>query len=566
MPRRLGTALGLCASAGALCALVLAATVPGSDAALPVPSSSGAATTTTSATTSTTTTGPAGPRLAFVDPKKAKTKTPIKHVVVIFQENVSYDHYFGTYPKATNKGGGTKFKAKKDTPTNDNLVTSKRLKKNPNLYKPFRLGPDQAVTCDQNHSYTPEQKAHNLGAMDQFVQNVSVDTCSGLFGAPGLTMGYYDGNTVTGLWNYAQNFALSDSFFSSNFGPSTPGAINLASGNTHGFVEVDPYTGAQLPPSGILVDPDPVSGVGTMIGDPQPAFDDCSANNHTATNHLVRATGRNVGDLLNAKGVTWGWFQGGFAPTTPSVNGSYAVCGATHPNVGGASVVDYIPHHNPFAYYASTANPHHLPPSSIQAVGRTDQANHNYDLSVFEQAVKAKKLPSVSFVKAGAYQDGHAGYSDPIDEQHFLVDQINLIQKSKYWKDTAIVVAYDDSDGWYDHRAPKTTNGSNNASIDTPLCTGTPVAGGYNGRCGPGPRLPLLVISPYARANFVDHHATEQASILRFIEDNWKVGRIGDFSFDTRGASIKHMFNFKQLRTIQLLLKPNGAVKKVRGQ
>ena len=63
--------------------------------------------------------------------------------------------------------------------------------------------------------------------MDQFVQNVSVDTCAGLFGAPGLTMGYYDGNTVTGLWNYAQNFAMSDSFFGSNFGPSTPGAINL---------------------------------------------------------------------------------------------------------------------------------------------------------------------------------------------------------------------------------------------------------------------------------------------------------------------------------------------------
>jgi phospholipase C len=559
MSRRLGTALGACACAGALGALVLATTVPGSNAAPRVaPSSSARSTPAVPA-------GPTAPRLAYVDPKRAKTKTPIKHVVVIFDENISYDHYFGTYPKATNDDG-TRFKAKAGTPTNDNLVTSKNLKKNPNLYKPFRLGPDQALTCDQNHTYTAEQKAHDLGAMDQFVQNVSVDTCGGLFGAPGLTMGYFDGNTVTGLWNYAQNFAMSDSFFNSNFGPSSPGAINLVSGNTHGFVEVDAYTGAQLPPSGAVVDPDPVSGAGTMTGDPQPAFDDCSANNHTATNHLVRATGRNIGDLLNAKGVTWGWFQGGFAPTTPSANGSYASCGATHANIGGSSVVDYIPHHNPFSYYATTANPHHLPPSSIGAVGKTDQANHNYDLSVFAQAVQADKLPSVSFLKASAYQDGHAGYSDPIDEQHFLVDQINLIQKSKYWKDTAIVVAYDDSDGWYDHKAPKTTNGSNNAGVDTALCSGTPVAGGYNGRCGPGPRLPMLVISPYARANFVDHHATEQASILRFIEDNWKVGRIGDFSFDTRGASIKHLFDFKQLRTIQLLLKQNGAVKKVKGK
>jgi phospholipase C len=557
MPRRLGTSFGLCACAGALAALVVGITVPGSDAS---PRASSPATSAASLTG-----GPSASPVAFVNPKKGKTKTPIKHVVVIFDENVSYDHYFGTYPKATNHGG-TKFKADKGTPKNDNLVKSHLLNSNPNLYKPFRLAPDQAVTCDQNHGYTAEQKAYNLGLMDAFVQNVSVDTCGTLFGAPGLTMGYFDGNTVTGLWNYAQNFAMSDNSFSGNFGPSTPGAINLVAGNTHGFTEHDAYTGAQITPPTFLTDPDPTTGVGSFVGDPQPFYDDCSAANHTATNHLAKATGRNVGDLLNAKGITWGWFQGGFAPTVPSTGGSYAVCGATHQNVGGGSSVDYIPHHNPFSYYASTANPHHLPPSSIKAVGTTDQANHNYDLSVFAQAVKAKRLPAVSFLKASAYQDGHAGYSDPIDEQHFLVNQINLIQKSKYWKDTAIVIAYDDSDGWYDHRMAKITNGSNNGTVDTALCSGVPAGGGYNGRCGPGPRVPLLVISPYARANFVDHHQTEQSSILRFIEDNWKVGRIGDFSFDTRSASIKHLFNFNQARTIKLLLKPNGAVRKLTGK
>jgi phospholipase C len=533
--------------------------VPGSDAA---PRTSSPAVATSAAALIG---GPSAPTVAFVSPKKAKTKTPIKHVVVIFDENISYDHYFGTYPEAKNKGGGTKFKAKKDTPKNDNLITAKKLKKNPNLYKPFRLAPSEAVTCDQNHGYTAEQKAHNLGAMDQFVQNVSVDTCSGLFGAPGLTMGYYDGNTVTGMWNYAQNFAMSDSHFSNNFGPSTPGALNLTAGNTHGFLEVDSVTGAPAAPSDRLIDHDPVTGVGSMIGDPQPAFDDCSSH---GPNHLVKATGRNIGDLLNAKGITWGWFQGGFAPTTAwsGAPGTFAACATAHQNIGGGSSLDYIPHHNPFSYYASTANPHHLPPSSIKAVGQTDLANHNYDLSVFAQAVKAKRLPSVSFLKASAYQDGHAGYSSPIDEQHFLVDQINLIQKSKYWKDTAIVIAYDDSDGWYDHRAAKIRNGSNNLTFDTPLCSGVPAVGGYTGRCGPGPRLPLLVLSPYARANYVDHHQTEQASILRFIEDNWKVGRIGDFSFDAGAGSLKHLFNFKQRRTIRLLLKPNGAVKKLTGE
>ncbi len=120
--------------------------------------------------------------------------------------------------------------------------------------------------------------------------------------------------------------------------------------------------------------------------------------------------------------------------------GTYAVCGATHTNIGGASVVDYSPHHSPFEYYASTSNPHHLAPSSVDAIGHTDQANHKYDLTDFNAALAAGNLPAVSFLKAAEYQDGHAAYSDPIDEQHFLVSEINALQKSKYWSSTAIVV------------------------------------------------------------------------------------------------------------------------------
>jgi phospholipase C len=551
VPRRLGTLFTLCSAGTAALAVAL---VPASDAAAPAAAPRPVAA------------AAEAPAVPAVLAAKAKTKTPIKHVVVIFDENVSFDHYFGTYPKATNQGG-TRFKAAKGTPKVDTLKSAKLLKSNPNLYKPFRLTPDQAVTCDQNHAYGAEQNAYDGGAMDQFVQQVSRDTCTGMFGAPGLTMGYFDGNTVTGLWNYAQRFAMSDSFFSTVFGPSTPGALNLVSGNTHGFVELDSVTGAQSnPPSTATLSGADASGVGTVNNDPQPYYDDCSAGNHSVPAKLVTSKGRNIGDLLNAKGVTWGWFQGGFAPTVPSVAGSYAQCGATHTNVGGGSSLDYIPHHNPFSYYQSTANPHHLPPSSIGAVGKSDQANHNYDLSVFSQALKAGSLPAVSFLKASAYQDGHAGYSDPIDEQHFLVSQINAIQKSKYWKDTAIVVAYDDSDGWYDHRAATLKAGSALPGLDAAMCAAVPAPAGQPGRCGPGPRLPLLVISPYARANHVDHHATEQASVLKFIEDNWGVGRIGDASADERAGSLKHLFDFKHRRTIKLLLKDSGAVKRLTGK
>jgi phospholipase C len=469
------------------------------------------------------------------------TATPIKHVVVIFDENISFDHYFGTYPKAANTDG-TKFVAAKGTPKVDGL-TSALLTSNPNLYNPTRLTPAQAMTCDQDHNYGHEQLAYDGGKMDQFVQHTSKDTCTGgLFGRPGLAMDYYDGNTVTALWNYAQNYSMSDNSYNTVFGPSTPGALNLVSGQTHGFYAVDPVTGARTTDSYAVVSPN-ADGVGTVVNDPDPAFDDCSDANHTAKNNLAAGTGTNVGDLLNRKHITWGWFQGGFKPTG-TANG-YAVCGSSHQNVGGATVVDYSPHHSPFQYYKSTANPKHLPPSSVSKIGYTDQANHNYDLTDFDAALKAGGLPAVSFLKAAEYQDGHAGYSDPLDEQTFLVNTINKLQKSKDWASTAVVIAYDDSDGWYDHKMGPIVNGSADPALDAAaLCGGTKAAGGYQDRCGYGPRTPLLVVSPYSKVNHVDHRVTDQTSVLGFIETNWGLGRIGDSSFDTRAGSLTGMFDF----------------------
>jgi phospholipase C len=130
----------------------------------------------------------------------------------------------------------------------------------------------------------------------------------------------------------------------------------------------------------------------------------------------------------------------------------------------------------------------------------------------------------VSYLKAAEYQDAHPGYSDPIDEQHFLVNTVNQIEKSKYWASTAIVITYDDSDGWYDHQNSPRVNGSNTAN-DAAVCTTAPVRiGDTPVRCGYGPRLPLLVISPYTRENYVSHNLTDQSSVVKFIEDNWLRG------------------------------------------
>jgi phospholipase C len=448
----------------------------------------------------------------------AQPTTPIQHLVVIFQENNSFDHYFGTYPKATNPPGEPQFIAAPDTPSVNGL-TSSLLDHNPNLANPQRLDRSQAVTCDQDHDYTNEQKTFDNGKMDKFVQGVGPG-CKD----KGIVMDYYDGNTVTGLWNYAQHYSMSDAFFETTFGPSALGALNLISGQTHGAT------------------PDSIPGLvsqGTVIADARPAYDVCSKGT------TVSMSGKNVGDLLNEKQITWGWFTGGFTPS--STAGGKIACNTVHKNVGGIIQADYIPHHEPFQFFKSTANPNHLPPTSVSMIGKTDQANHQYDLSDFWAAVNAGNMPAVSFLKAPAYQDGHAQYSDPLDEQNFLVNTINSLQKQPTWKNTAVIITYDDSDGWYDHVASPISNPSNDPKYDalngSGACGGTVAQGAFEDRCSFGPRLPILIISPYAKQNFVDHTTTNQASILRFIEDNWKLGRIGNQSFDQTSGTLDNMFN-----------------------
>lgn len=466
-----------------------------------------------------------------------ETTTPINHLVVIFQENVSFDHYFATYPVAASRPGEPAFvpdqQALSDTPSVNGL-SGGLLTNNPNSAPPFRLDRSQNHTCDMNHDYTPEQQAADGGLMDKFVEFTGT-ACTDADGpnegslGKGIVMGYYDGNTVTGLWNYAQHFAVSDNSYGTTFGPSTPGALNLISGQTNG-IDQSINTGGD------------VVG-GSVIGDPDPFYDDCSGSEKVG----MAKTNKNIGDLLNATGVTWGWFEGGFKPS--SVVGGVAVCNSKTNRLDGTPVKAYSPHHEPFQYYASTANQHHTAPANLGEIGHNGPANHQYDLADFLKAARSGNLPAVSFLKANRAQDGHAGYSTPLDEQVFLVNTINALQRLPQWESTAVIIAYDDSDGWYDHVMGPIVNQSSttaDALTGPGSCgTGTPLEG-FEARCGYGPRLPLLVISPFAKANFVDHTTTDQSSILRFIEDNWLKGqRIGGGSFDALAGSLTNMFDFR---------------------
>jgi phospholipase C len=504
------------------------------------------------------------------------TATPIKHVIVVFGENISFDHYFGTYPNAAG------FTPAPGTPIANNLSTPldvlnsfsplagvDLLNNNPTAanplngagaINPFLLsGAAQAWTPDMGHNYKPEQQASNGGAMDLFPD------FTGTAGPPpnappaastkGLVMAHYDATTVSAYWNWAQNYALSDNSWTTTFGPSTPGVMNLVSGQTNGLptFNKDPSTFStnHVTPDG--------NGGWSLIGDTDPLGDVCS----TSTEQNTMA-GKNIGDLFNAKSLTWGWFEGGFDLGVTNANGTTGCQRETDPTVpfpAGGNSADYIPHHQPFQYYPSTANPTHARPTGT--IGTTDVANHQYDSHDFFSALAAGNLPSLTYLKAPAFQDGHPGYSDPIDEQNFLISVVSALQGSQEWSSTAIILAYDDSDGWYDHQAPPIVNASA-APADqlngNGVCThgaqqrgaapATPLLGAdgnpAQGRCGYGTRVPLVVISPYSKKNYIDHTLTDQSSILKFVEDNWLSGqRIQPGgSFDTIAGSINGMFAF----------------------
>jgi len=505
------------------------------------------------------------------------TATPIKHLVVIFNENVSFDHYFATYPKATNPPGEPAFTAQRSTPSVNNLVRARVLVRNPNFTnrangsnasEPFRLDRTQAATADQDHTYTAEQQAYDHGRADLFPLHTGKGTPGGVgaFGTKGQVMGYYDGNTVTAIWQWAQHFAMDDNAYTDTYGPSTPGALNIVAGQTDGMNIVAASKNPSTLRNWTYYISDAQSGL-AMINDVDPGYDVCSKPKDQAM-----MQGKNIGDLLSAAGITWGGFMGGFDLGAKNANGTTGCKRSTHSTVVGSNVVDYIPHHNWFQYYASTANPQHVRPSSIDAIGYTfegdgktrDPANHEYGLKDFYDAVKSGNFPSVAYIKLPAYQDGHAGYSDPLDEQSGTATLINFLMQQPDWKRTAVVITWDDSDGWYDHAFTRPTSASYDPEADQlngpgrcgfmrprPGVLGKPV----NGRCGPGTRLPFLVISPWAKSNYVSHERVSLASVVRFIEDNWLHGkRLGGGSFDAGAGSIIDMFNFRSGGSNPILL------------
>ena len=286
-----------------------------------------------------------------------------------------------------------------------NLVTSGALTNNPNAYAPTRLTHAQNATCSQNHNYTPEQKAVNGGAMDKFVESTSVDTCTGLYGSPGLAMDYFDGNTVTGLWNYAQNYAMSDNIVGHHVRP-------VDAGRAQPGLRADARRNGVRPQDGCAADrrrlrsPAPTP---TVSARSSPTRTRPTTTARTTTTPRPRPSSacraRTSATDSTRRTSSWGWFQGGFTPSTAwdGVKGDYAKCESTTTNIDRADTSrDYSRTTRRSSTTSRRPTRTTCAPKSLAEVGHNGRANHNYDLSYFDKAVKANSLPAVSLRQGAA--------------------------------------------------------------------------------------------------------------------------------------------------------------------
>ena len=273
-----------------------------------------------------------------------------------------------------------------------------------------------------------------------------------------LSMQYYD-NTISGLasdktswsianlWSYAQQYALADNFFAS--------AMNSEPAQEFYMVAATPFdltTASSLP-----------------------YYDPCSAveqqKDGNAGHIAAPLTATTVGDQLTAAQITWGYYQSNYA------------------NSQSGTCTNYQPQEDPFQYFTSTQNTPHI---------------QNFTLASFQSDLNNGTVPSVLWIQPDGVQDMHPGSGNVLDGVEFLSNVVQDVQNSSIWPNSAIIVLWDESGGWYDHVPP-------------PQIANTE---------GLGARVPVLVISPYAKSNYISHQQMDFVSILRFIQWNWNLGEL----------------------------------------
>jgi phospholipase C len=421
----------------------------------------------------------------------------LEHVVVIYQENWSFDGLYGKFPGANglDQAGPTTPQVDKTGVPYSKLPQPLNTGFSPAIpdprfpadmpVAPFDLAhyvTSNQLTGDLVHRFYQEQYQIDGGKMDKFVAWSD---------AAGLVMSYYDASNMP-EGKLAQQYTMLDNFFHAAFGgsflnhqflicacaptwPDAPASI-VAEVDANGLMTRD----GQVTPDGYAVN------TSYSVNSPHPA-------SISDTSMLMpEQTAPTIGDRLSDANVSWAWYSGGW---------DNAVIG--HPD----PLFQY--HHQPFAYFANYAD------------GTPGRADHLRDEQAFYADVAAGQLPAVSFIKPLGADNEHPGYATLLNGQLHVADLVATISNSQYWQDTAIIITYDEHGGRWDHVPPPV--------ID---------------RWGPGSRVPAIIISPFAKKQFVDHTQYDTSAILKLIEERWNLEPLADR--DAHSGDLLTAFDFDQ--------------------
>ncbi len=394
-------------------------------------------------------------------PSRAAANVPIDHIVVLFQENRTFDHYFGHFPGADGLANVRYPQTDKSGKPYDVLPPPlaadlkgpdprfrEALQNAP--YDVGRLAPPNQATADPAHQFFRMQRQYGPERrMDRWVAETNVG---------GLVMGYYAREANPVQWRLAEEFVLMDHWFQASHGSSNTNHYYLVAARTLVYPKAPKDLSEEM-----------VDKLGNVVGTIQPWYEPHLPDvpdDHRAPPQTFPT----IGDRLSAAGIGWAWYHEGWNGGQPAVRGNQG----------------YIPHHNPFTYFKSI-----MEHPAMRA--------HLQDVTDFRRALAEGTLPPVAFVKANGPNNAHGGYSTVAAGDALVGEIVGAVMRSRYWSRVAIVLTYDEGGGWFDHVPP-------------------PVVDYF----GPGSRVPALVISPYARRGYVGHETYDHTSVLKLIE--WRFG------------------------------------------
>jgi len=417
-------------------------------------------------------------------------RAPIDHVVVLFLENRAFDHLFGTYPGADGLANYTGRQVDKSGVTyatlppplgRDGKADPRFPADLPNAPFPMlRFVSSFDLTNNPVHRFYHMQRQYGAGADGVPMGKWVAEGTSG-----GITMGFYDRAASPVQWRLADEFVLLDRYFQSVHGGSFANHYFLI---TAGLAHVgdDPDHRAVAGPDGTIAKDGEVSPDGYVVNNLDPPY----PPQRLPTVMKQPLTQPTIGDRLDAKGVSWRWYAGGWSAGKDAV------------------AAGLMPHHNPFQYVR-------------RVMDTPDGRERIRDAAEFPGALRDGTLPSVAFVKPHAPRNAHPAYSTVGAGDRWIGETVREIMASRYWPRVAVVITYDEGGGWFDHVRPP--------AVD---------------RFGLGTRVPALVVSPYARRGLVAHGRYEHASILKLIE--WRFNLEPLTARDRAAGAFLEAFDFSQ--------------------